>query len=125
MHQVHLRKLAIAGSTVVCAALLSLSWSEQRGVSLSVESAQAQAVISNPAACESEFASANCENIGAGSPFDPRATGNYYPRTALGANAYYAAPTVSPGWYIGPYGGMACTSGTIIASGKGLPFRCP
>jgi hypothetical protein len=35
-------RLSIAGSTVVCAALLSLSWSEQRGVSLSVESAQAR-----------------------------------------------------------------------------------
>jgi hypothetical protein len=35
-------KLSIAGSTVVCAALLSFSWSEQRGVSLSVDSAQAQ-----------------------------------------------------------------------------------
>jgi hypothetical protein len=37
-----LMKLSIAGSTVVCAALLSFSWSEQRGVSLSVESAQAR-----------------------------------------------------------------------------------
>ena len=37
-----LMKLSIAGSTVVCAALLSFAWSEQRGVSLSVESAQAR-----------------------------------------------------------------------------------
>jgi hypothetical protein len=36
-----LMKLSIAGSTVVCAALLSFGWSEQRGVSLSVESVQA------------------------------------------------------------------------------------
>ena len=42
MNQMRLRKLAIAGSTFACAVLLSFSWSEQRGVSLSVESAQAR-----------------------------------------------------------------------------------
>ena len=42
MNQMSPMKLAIAGSTVVCAALLSFGWSEQRGVSLSVESAQAR-----------------------------------------------------------------------------------
>lgn len=42
MKQMHLAKLAIAGSTVACAALFSFSWSEQRGLSLSVESAQAR-----------------------------------------------------------------------------------
>src|ERR1700719_4552747 len=42
MKQMRLSKLAIAGSTVACAALFSFSWSEQRGVSLSVESAQAR-----------------------------------------------------------------------------------
>jgi hypothetical protein len=42
MNQMRLTKLAIAGSTVACAALFSFSWSEQRRVSLSVESAQAR-----------------------------------------------------------------------------------
>jgi hypothetical protein len=42
MKQMRFSKLAIAGSTVACAALFSFSWSEQRGVSLSVESAQAR-----------------------------------------------------------------------------------
>ena len=42
MRQTHLTKLAIAGSTVACATLFSFSWSEQRGVSLSVENAQAR-----------------------------------------------------------------------------------
>ena len=42
MKKMHLTKLAIAGSTVACAALFSFSWSEQRGVSMSVESAQAR-----------------------------------------------------------------------------------
>jgi hypothetical protein len=35
-----MRNVAIAASTVACAALLSFGWSEQRGVSLGVESAQ-------------------------------------------------------------------------------------
>jgi hypothetical protein len=35
-------KIAIATSAFACATLLSFSWSEQRGVSLSVESAQAR-----------------------------------------------------------------------------------
>ncbi|WP_291602874.1 hypothetical protein [Bradyrhizobium sp.] len=42
MKQMSLRKVAIATSTVACAALLSFSWSEQRGVSLSIENAQAR-----------------------------------------------------------------------------------
>lgn len=35
-------KAAIATSAAVCASLFSFNWSEQRGVSLSVESAQAR-----------------------------------------------------------------------------------
>jgi hypothetical protein len=42
MNQMSLRTFAIATSAFGCAALLSFSWSEQRGVSLSVESAQAR-----------------------------------------------------------------------------------
>lgn len=35
------KKIAIAAATFACAALLSVSWSEQRGVSLSIQSAEA------------------------------------------------------------------------------------
>lgn len=42
MRQMSPRKVAIAASTFACAALLSFSWSEQRGVSLSIEAAQAR-----------------------------------------------------------------------------------
>ena len=38
----HWTKIAIAVSTFACAGLLSISWSEQRGVSLSVDEAQAR-----------------------------------------------------------------------------------
>ena len=37
-----LKRTAIAASTVACVALLSFSWSEQRGVSLGVEIAEAR-----------------------------------------------------------------------------------
>jgi hypothetical protein len=40
--KVALKRTAIATSTVACVSLLSFSWSEQRGVSLGVESAQAR-----------------------------------------------------------------------------------
>src|ERR1700733_15421143 len=36
------RKIAIATTTLTCATLFSFDWSEQRGVSLSIESAQAR-----------------------------------------------------------------------------------
>ena len=39
--RMNLKTLAIATSTVACAALLSFGWSPQGGVSLSVEKAQA------------------------------------------------------------------------------------
>jgi hypothetical protein len=42
MMRMNFGKLAIATSTAACAVLFSFSWSEQRGVSLSVESAQAR-----------------------------------------------------------------------------------
>ncbi len=42
MKQMSSGKIAIATATFACTALLSFGWSEQRGVSLSVESAQAR-----------------------------------------------------------------------------------
>ena len=42
MKQVSLTKAAIATATFACAALFSFGWSEQRGVSISVESAEAR-----------------------------------------------------------------------------------
>lgn len=42
MMQVNLRKAAIATAAATCAMLLSFDWSENRGVSLSIDSAQAR-----------------------------------------------------------------------------------
>lgn len=42
MKQITFGKVAIAAASFACATLLSVGWSEQRGVSLSIESAQAR-----------------------------------------------------------------------------------
>src|ERR1700731_3802467 len=42
MKQMSLTTVAIAASTFACAALLSFGWSEQRGLSLSIEKAAAR-----------------------------------------------------------------------------------
>jgi len=42
MMQTNLRNVAIAASTFACVSLLSFGWSAQRGISLSIASAQAQ-----------------------------------------------------------------------------------
>src|SRR5579863_4737167 len=42
MRRTNLRNVAMATSTFACAVLLSFSWPAQRGISLSIESAQAQ-----------------------------------------------------------------------------------
>jgi hypothetical protein len=42
MKQMSLTTVAIAASTFACAALLSFGWSEQRGLSLSIEKAEAR-----------------------------------------------------------------------------------
>ncbi|APG11483.1 hypothetical protein BKD09_24420 [Bradyrhizobium japonicum] len=151
MRQMLLTKLAIAGSTVACAALFSFSWSEQHGVSLSVESAQAR--VGRPLTPMSVAGVARRQNrraaygygagvVGAGvagaaavgtaaavaatSPNWGWGGGPYYSGNAWAANAYYGAPTASSssGWYITPTG-MACTSGALVTGANGLPFRCP
>jgi hypothetical protein len=153
MNQMGLRKFAIAGSTIACAVLLSFSWTEQRGVSLSVESAQAR--VGRPltpvsvagvarrqdrraaygygygAGVAGAAAVGTAAAVAATSPGWGWGGGPYYTGTgytgggAWGANAYYAAPVAdASGWYI-TGGGMKCTSGTWVTGANGLPFHCP
>jgi hypothetical protein len=209
MKQVSLKTIAIATSTFACAALLSIGWSAQGGVSLSVESAQARvgrpltpvsvagvarrqnrraaygynaAGIAGPMAVDyagiAAASAGTAAAVGAatspgwgwgGNPYyagGPYAGGPYGwggqgpgPYTqlhgravgpagpALSSGQYLAgvgrpigswnnswaaqaayvgpAPTANPsGWYITDTG-MACTPGTLITGGNGLPFLCP
>src|SRR6516225_8704319 len=99
--QMRLRTFAIATSAFACATLLSFGWSEQSGVSLSVESAQARI----------------------GRPWTPLSVAGvarrHYRRAAVGAavvgaglaaNAYYGGYGTGstyggyPGGYYGAYG---------------------
>ncbi|MGF6305865.1 hypothetical protein ABIB82_000715 [Bradyrhizobium sp. i1.8.4] len=71
--------------------------------------ALAQAVISSPAACESQFASANCLNRGAGSPYDSNAR-RYRRQTA----------------YRGPVDAAAGVAGAAVGTAAAVataPFR--
>jgi hypothetical protein len=103
-----LKRIAIAASTASFAALLSLNWSEERGISLSVESAQARVY-------------ARCVNRSyvTGRPTEvPRyyggyAAGNYYCSYGVGcgygAENYYASykmPGLPPSFW-GEYGGYS------------------
>ena len=139
MNQMRLRKLAIAGSAFACAALLSFSWSEQRGVSLSIESAQAR--VGRPLTPVSVAGVARRQNrrayrYGAAGMSGPMAVdyasisaaeGTTYAGAPYAANAYAAPPAAIPGsagWYI-TGNGMACTSGMWVTGGDGFPFGCP
>lgn len=96
--------LKLVGAAVVAASALS-------------SPALAQAVISNPAACEDQFASANCENIGAGSPFDPRAPGYYHRRAAYRQPGYVAAGVT--GAALGTAAAVAATPFSVTTA----PYR--
>jgi hypothetical protein len=114
MKQMCLTKLAIAGSTVACAALFSFSWSEHRGVSLSVESAQAR--VGRPLTPVSVAGVARRQNRRAAYGYGAGAVG----AAAVGTAAAVGAAT-SPGWgwgtgYYG--GGGAYYTGTGYYGGR-------
>jgi hypothetical protein len=101
-------KAAIATSTLACAALLSFNWSEQVGVSLAVETAQARVAR----------AYANRSYVTGRPTLIPRtyggyAAGNYYCSYGVGcgygAENYYAS-YIAPGFpasFYGEYGGYS------------------
>lgn len=84
-----------------------------------------QAVISNPAACESMFPSANCENIGAGSPYATSRQQRQYRRTAYrDPNRYNNVNRTNSGFWpaatAGAVAGAAVGTAAAVAS---APFR--
>ncbi|WP_407168496.1 hypothetical protein [Bradyrhizobium sp. ORS 111] len=95
--------LKVFGAAVIMASAL---WSP----------AHAQAVFSNPAACESQFASANCLNRGAGSPYDSRRS---YHRRA----GYYRHPVGPVAGAAGAAAGVAGAAVGTAAAVATAPFR--
>jgi hypothetical protein len=128
MRQTVFWKFAIATATAAVATLFSLGWSEQRGISLSVESAQARARL---------YVTPNYYN-----PY--RADQSGLPWYAV--RAYYAGgPWCGAGGYGtaggawgGPYryscyggwadykqvNGIGCDPGTIVKGGDGINYMC-
>ena len=98
MRHMHVTKLAIAGSTVACAALFSFSWSEQRGVSLSVESAQAR--VGRPLTPMSVAGVARRHDRRAAYGYGAGVVGG---AAAVGTAAAVAATSPNWGWGSGPY----------------------
>jgi hypothetical protein len=131
MKQTRLRKFAIATSTVAVAALFSVGWSEQRGISLSVESAQARArvyIYSNPynpyTANPSWYA---VRAYYAGGPWCavPGAAG--YGTAGYGAagGLWGGSWTCYSGWAdYAQRNGIGCTPGSLVKGGDGINYVC-
>jgi len=127
MKQINLRNIAMAASAFACAAVLSFGWSEQGGVSLSIESAQARVgrpltpvSVAGVARRQTRRAVYGAGIVGAG---------------VVGAGAYYAGR----GYYAGggPYAyygngwndyaarnGIVCQPGTYFRGQDGLQHLC-
>jgi len=101
-------KVAIATMTFACTALLSVGWSEQRGVSLSIESAQAR--IGRPLTPFSGAGVARRQYRRAAYGYGAGVVG-----AGLAARAYYGG---YPSGYYGAYGGYPSGYyGTYAAGG--------
>jgi len=131
------RRIALAVSTFACAALFSFTWTEEHGVSMSVDSAQARVgrlltlvSVAGVARRQTRRAVYGAAAVGAGA-------------AAIGTTAAIAA--TSPGWGAGtgyyagggPYAaygysaedwrkrnGMVCTPGTLTKMDDGRMYRC-
>ncbi|MGX0960213.1 hypothetical protein AB7M63_000662 [Bradyrhizobium japonicum] len=109
MKPMNMGKLAIATSTVAAAALLSFGWSEQHGVSLSVESAQAR--VGRPFTPLSVAGVARRQYRRAAYGYGAGVVGAGLAAGAIGTAAYYGGGPYAgtswgyPGSYYGSYGG--------------------
>jgi hypothetical protein len=108
MKQVRLRTVAIAASTFVGAGLLSFGWSEQSGVSLSVESAQAR--VGRPLTPVSVAGVARRQNRRAAYGYGVVGAG-VAGAAAVGTAAAVAATSPNWGWGTGPYYGGGASTG--------------
>jgi hypothetical protein len=133
MKQPSFGKAALAVSVFTCATMLSFDWSEQKGVSLSIERAQAQ--MDDPytpgvARRQARRTAAGVAAVGAGA-VAAGATAAYY-GSGGGPYAYYsdggsAAYYGGPGVWSQDYAarnGIICQPGTMVRLDDGLMHRC-
>ena len=133
MKQPSFGKAALAVSVFTCATMLSFDWNEQKGVSLSIERAQAQ--MDDPytpgdTRRQARRAAAGVAAVGAGA-VAAGATAAYY-GSGGGPYAYYsdggsAAYYGGPGVWSQDYAarnGIICQPGTMVRLDDGLMHRC-
>jgi hypothetical protein len=130
MKQVRLGKAAIAVSVLACATMLSFDWTEQKGVSLSVDSAQAR--VGRPMTPGSvagvnrrhgRRAAIGAAAVGAGMVGAGIAAAGYYGATAPyygggGPYAYYGAQDYAT------RNGFVCQPGTMVRLDDGRMYPC-
>jgi hypothetical protein len=128
MKQTSLRKIAIAVSSIAFAALFTVGWSEQRGISVSIESAQARRLYVSP----HYFGPYIADQSGL-SWYAVRA---YYaggPWCGVGSAAGYGPAgggwggswTCYSGWDdYAQRNGIGCTPGSLVKGGDGIMYVC-
>ncbi len=128
-----LGKAALAVSVFACATMLSFNWSEQKGVSLSIERAQAQVVdpyAPTPGVARRQARRTAAAAVGAGA-VAAGATAAYY--GGGGPYAYYGGDGGGAYGYYGPdawsgdyaaRNGIICQPGTLVRLEDGLMHRC-
>jgi hypothetical protein len=134
----HVRRAALAASAFACAALLSFGWSEQRGISLSVESAQARvgrpltpmsvAGVARRHTRRAVYGAgiAGAAVIGAAGAV---AAAPYYGGAYYGGAGYYSGGPhyASYGYPVQDYAtrnGFVCQPGTLVRLDDGLQHPC-
>jgi hypothetical protein len=135
MKQVCFGKAAIAISVFACATLLSVNWTEQNGVSLSVESAQARVgrpltpvSVAGVARRQGRRAAVGAAAVGAG------VAGAAVVGAGIASAGYYGAPAPYYGSG-GPYAyygaqdyatrnGFVCQPGTMTRLDDGRMYPC-
>lgn len=100
----HVRKAVLAASAFTCAALFSFGWSQQEGISLSVESAQAR--VGRPLTPVSVAGVARRQNRRAAYGYGAGVAGaGLVGAAAVGTAAAVAATSPAWGWGGAPYAG--------------------
>ena len=137
MKQASLGKAAIAVSVVACATMLSFDWTEQKGVSLSVESAQARVgrpltpgSVAGVNRRQGRRAAIGAAAVGAGVVGAGVAAAGYYGATAPyygGGGPYYGGG--GPYAYYGAQdyatrNGFVCQPGTMVRLDDGRMYPC-
>ena len=132
MKQAGLRKAAIATACVACAAMFSLDWSEQSGISLSIESAQARVgrpltpvSVAGVARRQTRRAVYGAGVVGAGVVGAGAAAAYYGAAAPYGGGPYYygARAPYAYGGYPAT-NSFVCQPGTMVRLDDGRMYNC-